>query len=125
MCVSNFVEVKACAIGSPNGHWSFFGLGTEEQLRGTLSYKPEGLWNRSAEMIMLRLRDSQHPVFRATSAMDRGSKKIKEEWYRFITTVTCRPQSFYFVPSFPSTSSVSTEPSTKKPVANMDEQLDS
>ena len=39
------------------------------------AYKPEGLWNRSAVMIMFHLRESGDPIFRATSVLDRGSLK--------------------------------------------------
>ena len=76
-CVSNSVEVKACASRLPKGRWSFLGPGTEEKWYGTHTFKPNGLWNQSGEMIMLHLRESRHPVFRATSALDRGSLKSK------------------------------------------------
>ena len=71
-CVSNSTEVQACAHRFPKGHWSFLGPETEEKWYGTHTYKPEGQWNRSADMMMLTLRESGHPVFRATSALDRG-----------------------------------------------------
>ena len=76
MCVSNSIGVKAYAKRFPKGHWSFFGPGTEETWYGTHTCKPEGSWNLSAEMIMFHLR-GQHPFFRATSALDRGSLKSK------------------------------------------------
>ena len=62
-------------------------------------------------LTMIHLRESGHPIFRETSALDRGSLKARkeEESYRFTTTVTCRPQSYYSAQLFPSTSSVSTE----------------
>ena len=44
---------------------------------GTHTHKPDGLWNNSAEMMMLHLRESGHPIFRATSALDRGSFKSR------------------------------------------------
>ena len=40
------------------------------------TYKPNGLWNNSAEMMMLHLRESGHPILRVTSALARGSLKI-------------------------------------------------
>ena len=43
------------------------------KVHGTHTNKPEGLWNRSAKMIMLHRRESGHPIFRATCALDRGS----------------------------------------------------
>ena len=67
-CILNSVEVEAYAKRFPEGHWSFDGPGTEEQRYGTHAYKPNGLWDRSADVIMLHLR---------TSALDRGSLKSK------------------------------------------------
>ena len=63
MCMSNSFEVKAHANRFPKGHWSFLGPGTEEKWYGTHTYKPEGLWNRSADMMILHLRDIGHPIF--------------------------------------------------------------
>ena len=77
-CVSDSVEVKACANRFPKGRWSFLGPGREEKWYGTHTYKPKGLWNQSAEMIMHHLRESGHPVLRASNTLDRGSLKSKK-----------------------------------------------
>ena len=61
----------------PKGHWSLLGPGNEEQWYGTHTHKPNCSWNGSAEMMMLHLRVSGHPIFRATSALDRGFLKSK------------------------------------------------
>ena len=50
-CFSNSVEVQAYAHRFPKGRWSFFGPGTQETWYGTHTYKSNGLWNQSAEMI--------------------------------------------------------------------------
>ena len=76
--VSNSTEVQAHAHKSPEGHWPFFGPGTEQKWYGMHMCKPERQWNRSAEMMKLTLRESGHPVFRATSALDRGFLKSKK-----------------------------------------------
>ena len=76
-CMSNSSSVAAYARRFPEGHWSFLGPGTEEKWYGTHIHKPNGLWNNSAEMMMLHLRGSGHPKFRATSALDRGSSEGK------------------------------------------------
>ena len=104
-CISNSSHVKAYAHRCPNGHWLFLGPGTEEKRYGTHTCKPEGLWNRSAEMMLLNLGESGHPVFRATIALDRGTV----ESYQFTTMVTCRMQSCCLAQLLPSTSSVPTE----------------
>ena len=39
---------------------------------GTHVSKPNGEWNKTAEVMMLNFAESGHPVFRATSALERG-----------------------------------------------------
>ena len=74
-CVSRILEkLRPVHKRFFEGHWSFSGRGTEETWYGTHTYKPEGLWNRSAVMIMCHLRESGDLVFRA-SASDRGALK--------------------------------------------------
>ena len=88
LCTSNSLEVKLAQTDFRKdiGHSSD---PEQKTLYGTHTCKPEGLWNGSADMIMLHLRDSGHPIFQATSALDRES-------FRFTTTVIRRPQSCYF-----------------------------
>ena len=45
---------------------------------GTHVSKPNGEWNKTAEVMMLNFAESGHPVFRATSAVERGELKSKE-----------------------------------------------
>ena len=85
-CISNSSEFAACPKTCPEGHWPFLGQGTEETCYGTHTYKPEGLWKRSVQMMMLHLRESGHPIFRAASALDRGS--IAEMLCRTIISVS-------------------------------------
>ena len=59
------------------GHWSFLGPGEEEKWYGTKNYKPEGQWNSTADVMVANFEDSGHPVFRASSALDRGFLKKK------------------------------------------------
>ena len=42
-----------------------------------LQRKPEGEWDRVAEWMMIKFRESGHPVFRATSPLSRGTLKSK------------------------------------------------
>ena len=94
----------------PKGHWSFFGPGTEETWHGAHIYKPNGSWNHVADLMMVNLRESGHPLFRGTTAFFRGSFNAKEvEDYRYTTTQIQRQQSCYFAQLFPSITSVSTE----------------
>ena len=57
MCISNSSEVEAYARRFPQGYWLFFGPGTAEKWYGMhTTYKPNGLWNNSAE-VMMHLRE--------------------------------------------------------------------
>ena len=52
------------------GHWSFFGPGSEEKWYVTLIYKPDVLWDKFAEEMLLFL-ESGHLVLRGTSPLSR------------------------------------------------------
>ena len=43
----------------------------------THTYKPNGKWDRVAEDMMLNFSESGHPVFRRSSALERGDLKSK------------------------------------------------
>ena len=62
----------AHANKSPQGCWSFLGLACGEKWYGTHVSKPNGGWNKTAIVMMLNFVESGHPVFRATSASERG-----------------------------------------------------
>ena len=61
----------------PAGRWSFLGLGSETKWYSTYVDIPRGEWDRVAEWMMIKFRDSGHPVFRATSPESRGTLKSK------------------------------------------------
>ena len=59
----------------PRGHLSFLGPGAEKKWYGTCSDKPDGKWDETAEHMMLIFSEAPHPIFRATSALERGELK--------------------------------------------------
>ena len=59
------------------GRWSFLGPGSEKERYSTLECKPQGEWDRVAELMMLKFGESKHPVFRSTSPLSRGVLKSK------------------------------------------------
>ena len=59
------------------GRWSFLGPGSEKKWNSTYKDRPRGEWDRVAELMMIKLRESGHPVFRATSPLSRGTLKSK------------------------------------------------
>ena len=50
---------------------------SEEKWYGTYSNRPDGSWNQSAENVMANFSGSGHPIFRATSAFERGPLRSK------------------------------------------------
>ena len=60
---------------SPDGRFSFLGPGDEKKWPGTLSHKPDGKWNVTAEEMMIIFAESGHPVFICSSPFARGALK--------------------------------------------------
>ena len=54
------------------GRWSFLGPGSEKKWYSTHESKPQGEWDRVAELMMIKFSDSGHPVLRSTSPLSRG-----------------------------------------------------
>ena len=59
------------------GRWSFLGLGSEKKWYSTHESKPQGEWDRVAELMMLEFGESRHPVFRSTRPLSEGVLKSK------------------------------------------------
>ena len=59
------------------GTWSFLGPGSEKKWYSTLECKPQGEWDRVAELMMIKFGESGHPVSCATSPLSRGVLKSK------------------------------------------------
>ena len=63
------MHAKRCSPGK----WSFLGPGSEKKSYSTYEYKPQGEWDRAAELMMMEFSESGHPVFPATSPLSRGT----------------------------------------------------
>ena len=59
------------------GQWSFLVPGSEEKWYSTHESKPQGEWDRVAELMMLKFGESTHLVFRSTSPLSGGVLKNK------------------------------------------------
>ena len=88
-CVANATLVSVFAKRFPAGCWSFLGLGSEKKWHSTYNKRPRGEWDRVAELMMIKFRESGHPVFRATSPLSRGTLKKQRRW-KIIDTLLCR-----------------------------------
>ena len=76
-CEYNSKTIGQYARRFPRGHWSFLGPGSEKKWYGTCDHKPDGSWDRTAERTLLTLAETEHPVFRGTSALERGDLRSK------------------------------------------------
>ena len=76
-CETNSVTVANNARRFLLGRWSFLGPGSEKNWYGTYSDKSDGIWDKTAERMRLNFAESSHPVFRATSALERGELRSK------------------------------------------------
>ena len=74
---SSQVESYSCLCKVTHGHWSFIGPGSEKKRYGSNTYKPNGEWDGVAEHMLLNFSESGHPVFRGTSALERGTLRSK------------------------------------------------
>ena len=72
---ANLVSIYARKF-SP-GRRSFLGPGSEKKWCSTHDCKPQGEWDRVAELMMIKFSESGHPVFHATSPLSRGTLKSK------------------------------------------------
>ena len=75
LCENNSKRVEEHARRFPRGRWSFLGPGSEKNRYGT--YDGEPAWNRTAEKMLQNFKDSGHPIFRCTSALERGQLRSK------------------------------------------------
>ena len=77
-CVQNSITIAKYARKFLGCRWSFLGPGSEKEWYGTYYDKPDGNWDRNAEMMMLQLHtESGHSTFRASSASERGELRSK------------------------------------------------
>ena len=84
-CMANSMNnIAAYAKKFPHGCWSCLGSGSEKKWYGTQVSKPNGEWNKTAEVMMLNFAESGHPVFHAISAFERGELKSKGCGKKFI-----------------------------------------
>ena len=79
LCIASSVNVAKYARRFAPSHWSFLGPGKKTKWWGPHTYKPNGEWDTVAEIMMINFCESGHPVFRGSSALERGDLKSKGE----------------------------------------------
>ena len=76
-CIANATLVTLFAKRFPLRRWSFLGPGSEKKWYSTYNERPQGEWDKVAELMMIKFGESKHPIFRATSPLSRGTLKSK------------------------------------------------
>ena len=112
-CLENSPKVSDYARRFAVGRWSFLGPGSETKRRATDSVKPAGEWDSVAAHMLKNLGQSGHPIFRATSALDRGQLKGNGSGKKSIHFCACESDHLrqFFALLFLQISSVFTEQS--------------
>ena len=77
VCLGNFMVVAEYAKNVSLGHWSFLGPGLETTWNARDTCKLRGEWERVAEIMMMNLSESGHPILRATSVLEQVTLKRK------------------------------------------------
>ena len=72
MCEKIQLQLRTMLADSRSEVGHFWLPGSEKKWCGTYSDKPDGDWDRTDGQMMLNLAESSHPIFRATSALERG-----------------------------------------------------
>ena len=113
-CNANATFVSLFAKRFPAGRWSFLGPGLERKWYLTYIARPHGEWDRVAELMMIKFRESEHPNFRSTSPLSRGVLKSKGGGNCQYTSVPMgRRLKLFFAQLFLSISSVFMEQSRR------------
>ena len=95
-CEYNSQIVASYARKFLRGHWSFLGHGSEKKWYGTYSDKPDGSWDKTVENMMKNFSDSGHPIFRASSAFERGQLRSKAGGRKSFTSTEAKKTSSCF-----------------------------
>ena len=76
-CIVNSNEVRDYAKRFRRRHWSILCPEHEEKWHGTYSHEPEAKWDNEAGQMIEHIAGSGHPIFRGTSALNRGIVSIQ------------------------------------------------
>ena len=78
-CVSSAEKVKNCPMKFSQGHWTFFGPGSEEKWYGNSSHaQKKEQWNCTADKKVQRSKETGHPVFKGTCAFESCDPEAEE-----------------------------------------------
>ena len=76
-CESNAQLFSLFAKRFGAGQWSFLGPGSEKKWYSISEDSPQGVWDNTAERMLVEFAESGCPIFRVTSPLSRGRLKSK------------------------------------------------
>ena len=76
-CTANVTLLTLFAKRFPPGRWSFFGPRSKKKWYPFYIDRPRGERDSVPELMMIKFRESGHPVFRVTRPLSRGTFKSK------------------------------------------------
>ena len=76
-CVANAKVVSLYAKRFGKGQWSFSGPGSEKKWYSMEENSPQGIWDHTAEKMLLEFAESTCPIFRATTPLSRSQLRSK------------------------------------------------
>ena len=91
LCIASSKIVANYARRFAHRRRSCLGPGSEKKWYGPPTYKPNGEWDHVAEDMTINFIESGHPVFRGSSALERGDLKSKGK-RTFVNTLLWRRQ---------------------------------
>ena len=86
-CIANSTLVSLFAKRFPAGRSSFLGPGAETKWYSTNKERPGGKWDRFAELMMIKFRESGHPVFPSHESIVQRSAQ-KQRWWKIVDTLS-------------------------------------
>ena len=79
-CIANATLVSSFAKVFPARRWSFLGPGSAAKWYSTCNERPQGEWNRVAELMMIKFRESGHPVFPSHESIVQRNAEKQRRW---------------------------------------------
>ena len=72
----------------PAGRWSFLGPGSETKWYSTYNERPQGEWDRVAELMMIKIQEERTPSFPSHESIVPRNAQKQRRW-KILDTLLC------------------------------------
>ena len=79
-CIANATLVSVFAQRFQAGRWSFLGLGSEKKWYSIYNERPQGEWDRVAELMMIKFREKRTPSFPSHESVVSRNAQRQSRW---------------------------------------------